>query len=116
VDVKPDFHSLHGLTVFILPWIVSGLGIWMTELTGRKDKKGWAIGVIVQLIWFVFVILTAAWGFIPLNVIRFYQYARNYYRWKKEGEDLEVQGDFMVSQVPRFGGTDTQRTKYPGLD
>lgn len=120
-NIKPDFATPYGVAVFILPWIVSGLGIWMTELTGRKDRKGWAVGLYIQIVWFTFVVITGGFGFLPLNIVRFFQYWRNYKRWRAQDIVDTDSGPSVPDLQPpprdllKFGGTDKDHEKYPGL-
>lgn len=69
---------------FWLPWLISALTILHTTLIGNKDVRGWAVALFNQLLWTVWVLVSASWGLLPLNVALWVIYTRNYRKWKRE--------------------------------
>lgn len=69
---------------FYLPWLMSAITIYMTVLAGNKSKNAWLIGLANQLLWLVWIIATASWGLIPMNIALWIVYARNHMKWKSE--------------------------------
>ena len=57
------------------------VGLW---LTGRKSRWGFALGLLAQVLWFVYAVTTQQWGFILSCCLFGYLYARNFIRWTKE--------------------------------
>lgn len=68
----------------ILPWLLSGITIWMTLLVGNKHKLAWLIGAINQVFWFIWIVGTQTWGMLPMNFALTYVYMRNHFLWKKD--------------------------------
>ena len=65
----------------ILPWVLSGLTIWMTFEVGNKDKNAWLLGLVGQFGWFLFTFLYESWGLLPLNIVLTILYIKNHIKW-----------------------------------
>lgn len=66
-----------------LPFFLSAITIWMTLLAGNKHPKAWAVGLLGQALWLVWIIASAAWGLLPMNLALWAVYARNHFKWGK---------------------------------
>lgn len=66
-----------------LPWLLSLVTIYMTILAGNKHPKAWAIGLLNQALWLVWIVASSAWGLLPMNLALWVVYARNHSRWAK---------------------------------
>lgn len=66
-----------------LPWILSGLTIWMTVLAGNRHPRAWALGIANQALWLVWIIAAGAWGLLPMNLALWAVYIRNHLRWSE---------------------------------
>ena len=51
-----------------LPWLLSVFAISVAVLTGRKLWQGWAVGILAQVFWLIFIVHTASWGLLPTSV------------------------------------------------
>lgn len=73
----------------LMPWLMSAITIWMTVLAGNKHRLAWAVGLFNQALWLTWIVGTASWGFLPMNLALWLVYARNHLKWKagitKEG-------------------------------
>lgn len=69
-----------------LIWSVAlaAVGILGIYLAGRKNLWGWAIGCGAQVLWIVYAIVTAQYGFILSALAYALVYGRNWYRWRQE--------------------------------
>lgn len=65
-------------------FILTGVGVLGLWLTGRKSRWGFAVGLLAQVLWFAYAVLTAQWGFIFSCCLFGFLYARNFQRWSKE--------------------------------
>lgn len=65
-----------------LPWVLSVITIWMTFLAGNKSQMAWSVGLVNQVLWLVWIVSDEAWGMIPMNVVLFVIYGRNYLKWR----------------------------------
>lgn len=70
------------LTIY-LPWILSALTIWMTVLAGNRHRWAWAIGLLNQALWLIWICITANWGLLPMNLVLWGIYLRNHMKWGK---------------------------------
>jgi hypothetical protein len=68
----------------VLPFVLSGVTILAMQLAGRKDKRGWALGIANQVLWLAFIVHTQSWGLLVLTGVLTVTYAQNYQRWAKE--------------------------------
>ena len=66
-----------------LPWALSALTVWMTLLAGKKHPKAWAVGLIGQALWLVWILTVHAWGLLPMNAALWVVYGRNHLAWNK---------------------------------
>jgi hypothetical protein len=67
-----------------LPWVLSAITIYQSYLVGNKDIRGWILSLVNQTLWFLWVIGSGTWGFLPLNIALTAIYVRNYRKWKRE--------------------------------
>lgn len=65
-----------------LPYLLSAITIYQFLLAGNKKKNAWLIALGNQFLWLVWIILTASWGLIPMNLALWVVYTRNYIKWK----------------------------------
>lgn len=68
----------------LLPWVLSALTIAINWLAGSKWRHVWLLGLVNQFLWLVWVVGTATWGLLPLNLMLWLVYFRNHYRWKSQ--------------------------------
>lgn len=72
-----------------LPWLLSGITIYMTILAGNKSNNAWLVGLVNQALWLTWIIASASWGFIFMNIALWIVYARNHFKWLNDkGEPL----------------------------
>lgn len=66
-----------------LPYLLSVITIWMTLLAGNKHPSAWAVGLVNQALWLVWIIAVGAWGLLPMNAALWLLYARNHILWQR---------------------------------
>jgi hypothetical protein len=66
-----------------LPWLLSAITIYMTVLAGNKSRNAWLFGLVNQALWLVWIIATASWGLLPMNLALWIVYGRNHLKWSK---------------------------------
>ena len=64
-----------------LPFLLSAVTIWMTLMAGNKHPKAWAVGLVNQALWLVWIVSTSAWGLLPMNIALWVVYGRNHFKW-----------------------------------
>ena len=67
-----------------MDWITGGLTIWAMELIGRKDWRGWLVGIFNQGLWLWLILDRKLWGLLPLTLILSWRYAAALLRWKRD--------------------------------
>jgi hypothetical protein len=65
-------------------WVMPAIAITGTALTGAKKRIGWIIGIVAQLLWFVYGLHTAQYGFLASSTIYIIIYAVSWYHWRKQ--------------------------------
>lgn len=66
-----------------MPWLLSAITIWMTLMAGNKHPSAWLVGLGNQGLWLIWIVASASWGFIPMNIALWIVYARNHLKWRK---------------------------------
>lgn len=66
----------------IVPYILSAITIYMNVLAGNKAPHAWAVGLVGQAGWLTWIIVTANWGFLPMNIALWWVYGRNHLKWR----------------------------------
>jgi hypothetical protein len=63
-------------------WLLTGIGLTGIWLQGDKQKRGWLLGIGVQVLWVVYGVTTEQYGFIVSAVVYAAFYGRNYWKWR----------------------------------
>ncbi len=70
------------IIITYLPYLLSAITIYSMLLAGNKKKGAWAVGLVNQFLWLIWIFLTATWGLLPMNIALWIVYARNYLKWE----------------------------------
>lgn len=73
--------------IVYLPWLLSAVTIYMTVLAGNKHPHAWALGLIGQAGWLLWILLSGNVGFLPMNAALWIVYARNHFKWRSAVQD-----------------------------
>lgn len=68
-------------------------------LLGNKDKRGWIVGLLNQLLWGTFIVAFGAWGLAPLSVCLLFMYTRNLLKWRREEASVAVKISRLKSDI-----------------
>jgi hypothetical protein len=71
------------------PWLLSAITIWFNLMAGNKHRWAWAIALVGQAGWLTWIILSANWGFLPMNIALWIVYTRNHMKWQAEPEPTQ---------------------------
>ena len=66
----------------LLPIAMSAITLWMTFLAGNKHPNAWAVGLVNQILWLVWIISVQKWGLLPMNIGMWVLYYRNHMKWR----------------------------------
>lgn len=70
-------------------WLLAAGGVFGLWLAGRKNRWGWAVGLAMQVLWIVYAVVTAQYGFIIAALAYSFVYAVNFYRWRSSKAQSE---------------------------
>lgn len=79
----------------IWSFVLAAVGIAGIYLAGKKSKWGWGLGLAAQVLWLVFAITTAQYGFILTAVAYGAVYGKNLWQWHRE--EPKVGSDGLTS-------------------
>lgn len=68
-----------------LPWLLSAITLWQSLLAGNKHRHAWAVGLVNQALWLVWIVVAQAWGLLPMNVGLWIVFGRNHWKWRRHG-------------------------------
>ncbi len=68
-----------------LPYALSAITIYMNILAGNRTRNAWAVGLVGQLGWslWIFMQWETAQGFLPMNIALWAVYLRNHMKWRR---------------------------------
>jgi nicotinamide riboside transporter PnuC len=73
-------------------WALASVGILGIYLAGRKNPKGWLLGVFAQVLWVAYAIATRQWGFLTTAFGYGFMYMKNWIAWRRESRQNEEEG------------------------
>ena len=74
-------------------WLLAAVGIFGLWLAGRKDYRGWFVGLGAQILWIAYATVTHQWGFYVSALAYGYIYGRNGMIWLREQRAKEALDD-----------------------
>jgi drug/metabolite transporter (DMT)-like permease len=70
-------------------WALSIVGVIGIYLTGRKNWRGYAVGIFTECAWVWYSIVTKQWGFIFGSTIYISVYLLNINKWLSEAKSIK---------------------------
>ena len=61
---------------------MSAITIYSMLLAGNKRRGAWLVGLFNQCLWLIWIVLSSAWGLLPMNLALWVVYSRNYLKWR----------------------------------
>jgi drug/metabolite transporter superfamily protein YnfA len=71
-------------------YILAAVGIFGLWLSGRKDYRGWFVGLGAQILWVTYALVTVQYGFILSAVAYGAIYLKNGMSWMREKRAKEA--------------------------
>ena len=65
-------------------WVLSCIGGFGIYLAGKKDWRGWAVGIISEVLWLAYAIITRQYGFVFGSILYSTILVNNLYGWLQE--------------------------------
>lgn len=66
-----------------LPWLLSALTVYSAWLAGGLNRYAWAVSLVNQLLWLIWIVASQAWGLLPMNAVLWIVYTRNHLKWRR---------------------------------
>jgi len=70
--------------IVYMPFALSAITIYMTVLAGNKNKFAWAVGLLNQFLWLLWILCSGNYGLLPMNFALWFVYFRNHVKWQNE--------------------------------
>lgn len=64
--------------------ILSVIGISGVWLTGEKNRLGWLLGILYQVLWIIYACFTGQYLFIAVCLVYIWVYAKANKKWRNE--------------------------------
>ena len=64
-------------------WLLTAVGVLGLWLAGRKDWRGWAVGLGAQALWVTYAVATRQWGFLASAFCYGAVFSLNLWRWTR---------------------------------
>ena len=78
-------------------YILTTIGVFGLWLAGRKDWRGWLVGLSAQGVWLAYAVATQQWGFIVSAFAYGWVYALNIWRMRQAPKEPKL----MTADTPR---------------
>lgn len=72
-----------GLVSDYLPWLLSAITVWQLLLAGNRKPYAWAVMLVNQALWLTWIIASAEWGLLPMNIALWVVAFRNHLKWTR---------------------------------
>ena len=83
-------------------WALSTIGVVGIYLTGRKNWRGYAVGIITECAWVWYSVLSKQWGFIFGSTIYIAVYSFNINKWIKEVNRNKIKNMFTINHLSNY--------------
>lgn len=87
-------------------YLLTAVGVFGLWLAGRKDRRGWMVGIGAQVLWIAYATATHQWGFYVSALAYGFVYAKNAYAWKPKPEPSWPVNASLWHPVCRYCGAD----------
>lgn len=74
----------------LFSWILAAVGIVGVYIAGKKNRWGWAIGALYQILWILYAYFTEQYPFIIVCVVYLVIYVKNFFEWTEPQERVET--------------------------
>ena len=65
-----------------LTWLITIVNIYYVWAVAKLKLHGWAMALLTQILWGIFIYGTESWGLIPISIVLGGLSINNYYDWK----------------------------------
>lgn len=68
-------------------WLLTAVGVFGLYLAGRRDRRGWMVGIGAQVLWFAYALSTRQYGFVVSCLAYGWVYTKNARAWRKSTQE-----------------------------
>ena len=68
-------------------WLLTAVGVFGLYLAGKRDRRGWIVGIGAQSLWIAYATATKQWGFCVSALAYGWVYIKNARAWKDTSAD-----------------------------
>jgi hypothetical protein len=90
----------------VLTYMISALSISMFVLAGRKNYLTWIVGLVIQMLWIVYIFQTQSWGLAPMVLFCIVIFTINHFKWYKDDIQTTLDKTMWASVKCKFGCKD----------
>ena len=96
-------------------YLLTAVGVFGLWLAGRKDRRGWMVGVGAQGLWIAYATATQQWGFYISAIAYGWVYIKNARAWKKPEpyEHSQIPIGQVVGYIDEDGHFEVTGKLYP---
>ena len=84
MQISPFFVIIRYMINYLWSWILSIIGVVGIYLTGKKKWHGFAVGLVAEIAWVWYSVITKQWGFIFGSAVYVAVYVFNIKEWWEE--------------------------------
>jgi len=74
---------LAAVTAWWWSWLLTVVGVTGLWFAGRKDWRGWLIGLAAQALWITYALVSQQYGFLASAAAYGWVYGLNVWRWTR---------------------------------
>ena len=72
-------------------WVLTITGVSTFILAGRKVWWSWYVGLVAQVLWLAYALITMQWGFLVGVVVYSVVYTQNTIAWTREHRQAQAE-------------------------
>lgn len=77
----------------IWSWVLTLMGVTCFYLAGRKVWWAWYVGLVTQIVWLGYSVVTEQWGFLVGVALYSWVYTKNAIDWTSERRSVRTEGE-----------------------
>jgi hypothetical protein len=69
--------------ILYVPWLLSAISLYHMFLAGNIHRYTWLVALTNQAFWLIWIVVSANWGLLPLNIGMWIVCTRNHFKWRR---------------------------------
>jgi len=71
-------------------WLLTAVGVFGLWLGGRRNYWGWFVGLMAQVLWMSYAVVTSQYGFMVSALAYGWVYGNNFVKWRTEARAARI--------------------------